>query len=154
MTQGEDNGTRGDGTPLHDHAERAGASTVPVEDPRRQLPTTDGPIRTFIRQLESTDAIAAEVQKACCRLGLRTAADRARVEEDLKLQYYFGGRDVAYLRMPEGKVVVAAGTLGTEEFRKTLLRLSPEERRHVIVYSPDPWDEGASLAPTPFADEG
>jgi hypothetical protein len=154
MPEGPENNAGGadkllDGTP-----ERALTRGVTLEDPQRQPPATDRPMRTFIHQLETTEAIAAVVQRACRRLGLRSAADRARVEEDLKLQHYFGGSDVAYLSTPEGRVVVAAGVLGTDEFRKALLSLSLEERQQVTVYSPDPWNGWSSLAPTPFSDEG
>ena len=61
------------------------------------------------------------------------------VEEEYKLQYYYGGKEVLYMDTPEGRVVVAAGSV--EEVGAAFRQLPPQESGKVVVYSPTPWDE-------------
>jgi hypothetical protein len=126
---------------------------VPQKRDSEDRPATERPpMRQPLVNLDNA-AILAEVKRVCQHLGLRVPSAQRRVEEDLKLQYYFGGQDVAFLETSQGRVVVAQGILGTGEFRCALQSLSLDERRRVIVRFVDPWDHPSDLAPTPFPDE-
>lgn len=72
----------------------------------------------------------------------------------MKLQHYYGGRWIAYLRTGEGPVVVAAAeSLGDPLFDRQLSFLSPEERRAVIIDTPTRLFDNESQILTPFPDE-
>jgi hypothetical protein len=93
----------------------------------------------YLKDLESCRELDQAIQLACEKLGVRTGPERRRVEEDLKLQYHFGGRDVAYLPSDQGRVLIAAGELGQEAFTRALERLDPQDRRRLAFCSPLPW---------------
>jgi hypothetical protein len=67
-------------------------------------------------------------------------------EEELKLQYHFGGQDVACIRTPQGRAVLAAGT--SEEVAARLDQLTREERTRVTLVFPEPWGAVELLAVT------
>ncbi len=79
--------------------------------------------------------------------GFPTAQDTGRLEEELKLQYYYGGRDVVCLDTPEGRVVVAVGTPVIEDVSQILQSLDPDERRRIAILSPEPGEERVVSAP-------
>jgi hypothetical protein len=93
------------------------------------------------------------VDAICRRRGYRRAADRQCIEEDIKLQYHFGGQDVAYLPTVHGLMIVAAGSMQSDAFASALAALDPAERRHVTLYSPDVWNDATSSLLTPSNDE-
>lgn len=103
----------------------------------------------LLKALETPCQVAAEATGFCAKLGFLRAKDKKRIEEEIKTQYYFGGKTVAYLGTPQGRLIVAVGSVESEEFSKALAALTPEERRRVVVYSPSPWADPASqfLAP-------
>jgi hypothetical protein len=53
--------------------------------------------RQRLSDLETTPELAAAVDEACRAFGTMGRRDRQRIEEDLKLLYYFRGTDVAVL---------------------------------------------------------
>lgn len=110
-------------------------------------------LRQRLRDLPTPPDVAERVQRRCEKLGLSRKESRAEVEEELKLQYYFGGQYVGYLRSAEGKIVIAAGRLDSEEFSRQLDALDPEERRKVVLDVPSRWNETVSQILTPFAHE-
>jgi hypothetical protein len=69
---------------------------------------------------------------------------RERIEQRLKLQWYYGGQWVAYLPSKEGMIIVAAGNLD-EAFDQQLAYLDPSERRERILLPVDPWNDACSL---------
>jgi hypothetical protein len=111
------------------------------------------PKRQPLSELAMPPEVAREAEAICKRYGYRKGRNRQEVEEELKLQYYYGGQHVAYLVTPAGLVVVAAGNIESEAFRKTLEGLSREEHQKLIIYSPSPWNNEDSWLPTVFADE-
>lgn len=107
-----------------------------------------------LKDLETPPKVTAEAQAFCAKLGLLTARDRRRVEEEIKTQYYFGGKAVAYLPTAEGRIIVAVGAFESEEFGEALNALTPSERCRAVVYSPRPWGDLESQAVGLLAGEG
>jgi hypothetical protein len=99
------------------------------------------PGRQEIRQLETPPEVAALAKEYCRQLGRRGAREIRHVEDDFKLQYYYGGREILYLDTPGGRVIVAAGTPCLENVRGVKDALPPEERRRAIFYVPDLWGD-------------
>ncbi len=77
-----------------------------------------------------------EMEDYCRRYKYRRNEDRRRVEEDFKLQFFYGGQDVALLATKDGLVVIAAGDLSSTEFGQVLDMLRPEVRHQVSLLSP------------------
>jgi hypothetical protein len=97
-----------------------------------------------LKDLETSEELEQAVRLICEKLGVRSGAERRRIEEDLKLQYHFGGQDVACLPSEQGRILIAAGQIGNEAFTKVLESLDPQQRRRLIFCSPLPWAEPAS----------
>ncbi len=97
--------------------------------------------RKYLKDWATDETIRLEVEAYCGALRLRRPKDRQRVEEDIKLQYYFGGKDVAYLPTSRGLQIITFGGIDTAEFAQDLARLSEEERKHVVLYTPPRWEE-------------
>jgi hypothetical protein len=104
---------------------------IPSGTPERR------PLRQRIRDLPLPPEVAVEAERYCKRLGLWRKSSRLEVEDQMKLQHYYGGMWIAELRTDEGPVVVAAGQdLGDPLFHQPLSVLTPEERRRVVIDSP------------------
>lgn len=69
-----------------------------------------------------------------------------RVERDLRLEYLFGGSEVAYIDRRDGREVVGID----DEIPDAVKRLSPEDRKRVVFAMPPAWD---AVELGPFADE-
>ena len=79
---------------------------------------------------------------------------QSEVEEQLKLQYYYGGQALYLLPTAEGPVVVPI----EERFRdmpdlRSIL-LTPEERPRAALTFPSRWHDTGSEILTPFHHEG
>ena len=112
-------------------------------------PRLEVPLPRRFRDLPTPPEVSEEVKRHCHRLGLRRRRYRQDVEDELKLQYYFGGRYVGYLPTDQGPVIVAAGKLGSEEFGRQLDGVASERRRDVILNVPSPWNDTISQILTP-----
>lgn len=88
---------------------------------------------------------------ACARaykkkLGLVGAKVLKEIEDEMKLQYYYGGWYVRYLTTEQGVMVVALLSGDEEEYARQVQALSPEDRQRSVVDVPSPWmDEMAWL---------
>ncbi|HMC65571.1 MAG TPA: hypothetical protein VKI65_11590, partial [Gemmataceae bacterium] len=71
------------------------------------------------------------------------------IDEELKLQYYYGGLEVLCAETPEGREVLAAGS--PEEVGNVLRSVSREQWNRVMILSPAPWNEVVICSPV--ADE-
>jgi hypothetical protein len=127
-------------------------TAVPSKDPGDLCsPAPAQPMRQLLKDLELP--LAMEVDDICRRRSSDRGPGRQRVEEEIKLQYFFGGQDVAYLTTPDGLMVVVVGDLRSDFFGRALEALSADERHRVTVYSPDRWNDATSALLTPVADE-
>jgi hypothetical protein len=113
----------------------------PVKTPvRRSRPS----VPVLLRDLPLPPEIVPDVEAYCRKYRLRKARERQEVEEECKLQYYFGGDLVLVLDTLEGGKVVAAGELDSDEFTAQFEGLSPEVRREAVRCAPWPWDSDVS----------
>jgi hypothetical protein len=112
-----------------------------------------GPTRVVLKDLETPPALAEAIEEACKHFGFRSPRDRLYIEEELKLQYYYGGRDVACIETGDGRAILAAGTPYIENWPNALEGLEPDERRKVAILTPEPWDDESLSSPSVFFDE-
>lgn len=113
----------------------------------------DRPPRRRLRDLELPPAVAAEIRETCARHGWYSKIARRDTEEEVKLQYFFGGQDVAYLSTAEDMIIIAAGRLESDEFRQALDALSREERCHTVLYFPRPRNDEVSQLFAAYSNE-
>ncbi len=123
------------------------------EAPKFPLPAEGQPMRVKLRELPTPPEVAEEVKKNC-RGWFWRRKDVREVEEELKLQYYFGGHAVSYFGTKEGLVIVAAGVRDSDAYDQLLSFLTPEERSRTVLDFPCRWHETTSEVLTPFSDEG
>src|SRR5437764_306033 len=76
--------------------ESAPAQTPPPAE-RPAVATAGGPLRRRVRELPLPAPVAAEAERYGQRLGFWRAKDRRKLEEQMKLQHYYGGKWIAYL---------------------------------------------------------
>jgi hypothetical protein len=127
----------------------AAASGLPLA-----VPSEGKPFRQRLRDLPLPPEVAAEAKQYCKHLGLWGAKWRREMEEHMKLQHYYGGTWIAYLRTDEGPVIVAAAaSLGDPVFDQQLSFLTADERRRIILDLPVRLFDAESELVTPFPDE-
>src|SRR5262245_43706981 len=114
------------------------------EPPKNPLIPEKGPMRVKVRDLPTPPELAAEAKRYCKQLGTCWRKDVLEAEDELKVQYYFGGQAVSYLRTKEGPVIVAAGYRDSDAYDQLLAFLPAEERRRVILDFPSKWNDTTS----------
>jgi hypothetical protein len=105
-------------------ADRASTATEkpPVPSPLRGILPTPREVAKFVARVERQ----------------RPMSDKARYEgtERIKMQYYFGGWDVAYRDTGQGWEVLAVGLREIRNLRNTL---SPAQWQDVHIGNYEPW---------------
>jgi hypothetical protein len=96
-----------------------------------------------LNALELPPELKKDVEDRCRRARM-SAIHRRDVEHEMKLQFFFGGQDVAYMTKGGDMLVIAAGDMYSEAFDRVLAALPREERRQVTLYSPSPWNDTES----------
>jgi|GEM_PF-4668627 len=93
--------------------------------------------RVRLHDLSTPPEVVAETERCCQRYGWK----RQQVEEELKLQYYYGGQAIYVLPTSEGPVVVPI----TERYKNTPdlrhILFTPEERSLACLEIPSRWRE-------------
>ena len=107
------------------------------------------PMRLRVLDLPTPPELAKAVKDYCKKHCIWRKKHISWVEEELKLQYHFGGQHVAYLTTDNGLVIVAAGNYESEEFEQQRAVLSAEERRRAVIYPVSPWDMSPSFPSSP-----
>jgi hypothetical protein len=116
-----------------------GAGEPPPSEPPPPASGTpeSRPLRQRIRDLPLPPEVAVAAERYCKRLGLWRKKSRLEVEEQMKLQHYYGSTWIAVLRSAEGPVVVAAAKcLSDPVFDQQLSFLTEEERRRRVLECP------------------
>jgi hypothetical protein len=112
------------------------------------------PQRQRLGDLPVSAEVAEEAHRQCQKLGLWRLQDKQEIEEELKLQYYYGGQAVYLLHTPAGQVVIPID----EHYKDTpdlrYLLFTPEERPEAVLTFPPRWRDTASEVLTPFHHEG
>jgi hypothetical protein len=112
------------------------------------------PLRQRVRDLPLPPEVAAEAARYGKQIGCWWAKDFRQLEEQMKVQHYYGGKWIAFLETDEGPVVVAvADDLNDPSFDQQLSFLTAEERRSAILDSPSRLFDTESEILTPFPDE-
>jgi hypothetical protein len=95
------------------------------------------PERVRLSDLSTPPEVVAETERCCQRYGWK----RQQVEEELKLQYYYGGQAIYVLRTSEGPIVIPI----TERYKDTPdlrhILFTPEERSLACLEIPSRWRE-------------
>jgi hypothetical protein len=121
-------------------------------------PREPGPVAPAVPQcladLPTPPEVAAAARESYAQRWRWGGKSLATVEEELKLQFYFGGLCVDYLRTPRGIVVLAAGRCGTSEYQKQLDAIPPDLRPRVIVMIPPRWNDEVGQIPSAYYHEG
>lgn len=108
----------------------------------------------YLKDMHLPPEVQKEVEDICRERRYRKARHRRGVEEDVKLQYFFGGQTVAYKVTPQGLYVVLVGDLDSEGFTAELARFPREQRCQITLYHPDRWDDPSTCILTLSDDEG
>jgi len=97
------------------------------------------PARVRLCDLPTPPDVLEEAERWCKKYGWRGKKALGEVEEQLKLQYYYGGQAVYILRTDEGPIVVAIGERyrDTPDLRYVLLK--PDERPRASLAVPPRW---------------
>jgi hypothetical protein len=94
----------------------------------------------YLNDLPTPPEVAEAVESSSKRRG-NNAKQKQDLLERSKLEYYFAGQVVAYLRTPQGRAVVASSKMTQEEYDAAKARLSPTERANLTVDIPLPWNQ-------------
>src|SRR5262249_17731999 len=98
----------------------------PTSAPRAPLPRLLS-LRVPLKDLPLTPRLKESVDHF-----VRTGSRRQDAEENLKLQYYFGGWEIGFLPEPDGFVVVALVHPSMCRGGDVLGQLTPQERQRVV----------------------
>jgi hypothetical protein len=94
----------------------------------------------YLNELPTPPEVAEAVEASSKRRG-NNAKQKQDLLERSKLEYYFAGQVVAYLRTPQGRAVVATSKMTQDEYDAAKARLTSAERSKLISYVPSPWNE-------------
>ncbi len=86
--------------------------------------------------LELPEPLVSTFEQYCKRFRVRKVRERRRIEEDLKLQFWYSGLAVACKETPRGRVVVASDRPNSPEVLQILSDLLPDERRRITIVFP------------------
>jgi hypothetical protein len=116
----------------------------PPTPPAAPSPAERGPERVRLRDLPTPAEVVEEAEHYCRKYGWGGERNRREVEEQLKLQYYYGGQAVYILPTPEGPVVIpiAGRYKDMPDLRYVLLQ--PEERSRASYTVPSRWRDSVS----------
>jgi hypothetical protein len=102
------------------------------------------PARVRLCDLPTPPEVVEEAARWCKKYGWQGKKSRQEVEEQLKLQFHYGGQSVYVLRTPEGAVIIPIEERykDTPDLRYVLL--TPEERPHASLEVPPRWRDNTS----------
>jgi hypothetical protein len=113
-----------------DQAPRQGGPTLaPLSVPQR------------LADLPTPPEIVQRARRHARKLGLWGKKYINGFEEELKLQYYYGGRHIRCLPTPQGGVVVAVHNGDDEDYQRQLQALTPQQRQRAVVMVPFIWND-------------
>lgn len=94
-----------------------------------------------------------EMRRRSRQLGWRGRKALQDLEDELKLQYYYGGLCVNYLRTTQGIVVLAAGRSGSPAYQEQLQAIPAEQRPRLVLSLPPRFNDETAEILTPHDDE-
>jgi hypothetical protein len=93
----------------------------------------------LLRDFATPPEVVGALEQYCRRYSCGNAA-RTKAEQELKLQYHFGGQTVYAVPTSEGLQILAAGDPDSEEFRAQVERLHRERPPNLATFTPSAWD--------------
>lgn len=118
------------------------SNSVPVREdtqPPAEKREIIWPASRLLRDFETPREIA-DLVEADCRTNKFGPKERRRIEEDLKLSYYFGGQFVIVTRTPQGLMIHAVGLTDPDEAHAVRQRLREEGWQNVRDLFPERWE--------------
>jgi hypothetical protein len=111
-------------------------SPPPPPLPVRPVP----PVPQRLADLPTPPEVTEEARRQYARWWKRWGrTSLARIEQELKLQYYYGGRLICYLRNKEGPEIVIVHNGDDEEFHRQYRALTPEQRKRAVSMGLPVW---------------
>jgi hypothetical protein len=120
------------------------SSNLAATTPQQTWPKPNGEPSTWVwlDDLPLPPEVEAKVDEYCRRMRFRRARHRHSVQEDVKLEYYFPGMDVALQHTERGILVLMVGDSFSEPFSSWLQSLPRPERCKILIWPvSDPTDE-------------
>jgi hypothetical protein len=102
-------------------------------------PGEEASVRVRLRDLATPSEVTEEAERWCKKYLWPGRKRRQEVEEQLKLQYYYGGQSIYLLDTPEGTVVVPIPERHKDTPGLRYILLTAEERPHACLTVPSPW---------------
>jgi hypothetical protein len=106
-------------------------------------PAEEEAVRVCLRDLPTPTDVGTEAERWCEKYGRWGEEDRREVEEQLKLQYYYGGQGVYVLPTAAGPVVIPIPERHKNTSDLRYLLLQPEERSRAYYTVPSRWRDTA-----------
>jgi hypothetical protein len=125
-------------------ADNAGPVPSPPVAAAGPSPASSEPMRVRLRDLPIPPEVIEETERWCQKYGVRGAKRRREVEDQFKLQYYYGGQAAYVLDTLDGPVVIPV----TERYKDTpglrYVLLTPDERPRACLTVPPRWRDADS----------
>jgi hypothetical protein len=118
---------------------KAGEEVVHVEPTLVALRPRPG-VRVYVRDLPTPPEVAEAVE-LCSKSLIKGGETRQEVEDRFKLEYYYGGRVVAYVYTAQGIAVVATEDMTQEEYDAAKAQVTSTERSRLCAAVPPVWNE-------------
>jgi hypothetical protein len=93
-----------------------------------------------LRDLPTPPNVAAEALRFRKKQGW-SAQPLSAIEDELKLQYYYGGQYIRCLFGKDGPIIVAIYRGDDEDYRNQVQALSAQERQEAVVVFPGRWND-------------
>jgi len=117
--------------------------STPLASERQQAPGQPF-VRQRLRDLPTPPEVAAEARRFRKKQGWG-AQPLSAIEDELKLQYYYGGQEMRCLFGKDGPIIVAIYRGDDEDYRNQLQALSAEEKQKAVVLVPSVWNDPNSV---------
>jgi hypothetical protein len=112
------------------------------------------PVPYLLADLPTPPEVAEEARRCYARRGgFWGGKALAAIEQELKLQYYYGGRCVSWLRTRRGPLIMAAGRVASDNYGQQLEAIPAEQRYQLIHDLPSVWKDEVAQILTPYEDE-
>src|SRR5947209_15594513 len=125
-------------------------SDIKLTEAQEQPPQCDPVMREHVtrvrlRDLPTPAELIEAAEHLCTQYHWWGKKRRQEVEEELKLQYYFGGQAIYVMSSAEGTIVIPIPECyhGTPGLRYLLF--TPEERQRVCSTVPSPWNDTVGI---------
>ena len=122
----------------HFHESRQPVSAPTPHPPLRPAP----PVPQRLADLPTPPEVAEEARRRYERRWKGWGGKSlARIEQELKLQYYYGGHYICYLRNKEGPEIVIVHNGDDEEFHRQYRALPGEQRQRAVSMGLGVWGD-------------